>query len=76
MIEAVLDIKENKKTGKKYKIKWMDFPMEEFTWESESFVAKFIQTYYSDPSKLYSRLPDPVIKLAKTIGNSRYHYIG
>ena len=76
IIEAVLDIKENKKTGKKYKIKWMDFPNEEATWESEACVAKFIQMYYSDPSKLGSKLPDPVIKHSKTIGNSKYHYLG
>ena len=75
VIEAVLDIKENKKTGKKYKIKWMDFPVDEATWEGESCVAKFIQIYYSDPSKLGSKLPEPVIKHTKTIGNSQYHYL-
>ena len=76
VIEAVLDIKENKKTGKKFKIKWMDFPAEEATWESGSCVAKFIQAYYSDPSKLGCRLPEPVIKHTKTIGDSQYHYLG
>ena len=76
IIEAVLDIKENKKTGKKFRIKWMDFPIEEATWESETCVAKFIQMYYSDPAKLGSKLPDPVIKHSKTIGNSKYHYLG
>ena len=76
IIESILDIKENKKTGKKYKIKWMDFPEEESTWENESCVAKFIQQYYSDPAKLGSKLPEPVIKHTKTIGDSKYHYLG
>ena len=69
VIEAVLDIKEDKKTGKKYKIKWMDFTLEEATWESTSYVAKFIQIECSDPSKLGSKLH------TKTIGNSQYHYL-
>ena len=65
-----------KKTGEKFKIKWIDFPAEEATWESESCVAKFIQEYYSDPSKLGCKLPEPVIKHTKTIGDSQYHYLG
>ena len=76
VIESILDIKENKQTGKKFKIKWMDFPEEEATWESESCVAKFIQVYYSDRSKLGCKLPEPIIKHSKTIGGSQYHYLG
>ena len=76
VIESILDIKENKQTGKKFKIKWMDFPEEEATWESESCVAKFIQVYYSDRSKLGCKLPEPIIKHSKKIGGSQYHYLG
>ena len=74
IIEAVLIIKENNKTGNKYKIKWMDFP--EAIWESESCVIKLIQVYYSDPAKLGCKLPEPVIKHTKIIKDSHYHYIG
>ena len=75
IIESILDIKENKKTGKKFKIKWMEFPVQQATWEAESCVAKFIQEYYKDPAKLGSKLPEPVIKHTKNIGDSQFHYL-
>ena len=54
----------------------MDFPEEEATWENETCVVQFIQSYYSDPAKLGSKLPEPVIKHTKTICGTQYHYLG
>ena len=75
IIETILDIKENKNTGNKMKVKWLDFTEDKATWEDEKTIPKFIYDYYKDRSKLGTRLPDLVIKASKTIGNNEYYYI-
>ena len=74
VIESVLQIKECKE-GRKFKIKWLDFPIEECTWEPEENIPKFIQNYYKEASKLGKKLPDPQIKHTKTIGGVEYHFL-
>ena len=75
IIESILEINENEKTGKKIKVKWYDFPMEQSTWEDESTIPKFIPSYYDDISKLGLKLLAPVIKTSKEIGNNEYYYL-
>ena len=75
VVESIEDITEDNH-GKKFKVKWVGFEVKDCTWEPEDAIPKFIREYYSDKTKLKSKLPNPVIKCTKTLSNgSKHHYL-
>ena len=75
VIETILETKKTESNETSWKVKWMDYPPEEATWEDSTSIPKFIQDYYSDVSKLGTRLPEPIIKHTKVVGENQYHYL-
>ena len=74
MIESVLDCKT--KDGSKYfKVKWLNFPESESTWEPETSIPKFIQLFYTEKNNLGKPLPNPKLKRSKVAGSETYHYL-
>ena len=76
IIEAILDIVEEERCEKQFKVKWFNFPDEAATLEPEANIPKFIIEYYKDINKLGKALPNPRIKHSKktSIGIS-YHFL-
>ena len=74
VIETILD--KEKRKGKEYlKVKWLNFPENEATWEPSESIPKFIQLYYSDPQKFGKKLPNPKLKRVKKAGSEVYHLL-
>ena len=75
IVESILEIiiEEGKKM---FKVKWFGYNEESATIEPEENIPKFIQNYYSDPSKLGKKLPNPQIKHSKKLTNgTTYHFL-
>ena len=65
-----------KRKGQQYlKVKWLNFPENEATWEPSESIPKFIQLYYSDPQKFGKQLPNPKLKRVKKAGSEVYHLL-
>ena len=75
IVESILEV--TVADGKKlYKVKWYGYDENDSTIEPEENIPKFIQKYYSDPSKLGQKLPNPKVKHSKQLTNgSSYHYL-
>ena len=76
IIETILDIQENEKGEKMFKVKWFNFPEEAATMEPEENIPKFIVEYYKDNSQLGKVLPSPRIKhTKKTTSGTLFHFL-
>ena len=57
-------------------MKWSGFDEDAATWEPSQNVPKFVQAYYKkDPTRLGRKIPNPVIKHSKKVGNTKYHFL-
>ena len=71
IIESILQIR-----GSKWLVKWSGFDENAATWEPSQNVPKFVQAYYKkDPTRLGRKIPNPVIKHSKKVGNTKYHFL-
>ena len=71
IIESILQIR-----GSKWLVKWSGFDEDAATWEPSQNVPKFVQAYYKkDPTRLGRKIPNPVIKHSKKVGNTKYHFL-
>ena len=75
IVESILDITLNE--GKKmYKVKWFGYDKDSATLEPEENIPKFIREYFSDATKLGTKLPNPRIKHSKRLTNgTQYHFL-
>ena len=75
VIESINDGREI--CGKKeYKVKWIGYDENLDTWETEEYIPKFIKKYYSDHTKLKTKLPNPKIQHTKILANgTKMHFL-
>ena len=57
-------------------MKWSGLDEDAARWEPSQNVPKFVQAYYKkDPTRLGRKIPNPVIKHSKKVGNTKYHFL-
>ena len=74
VIETILDV-EIKAEVKNFRVKWLNFPENEATWEPEESIPKFIQLYFNEKSRYGKPLPNPKLKRVKRAGTDVYHLL-
>ena len=74
VIESIVDLR-IKDDSKYFKVKWLNFPPSESTWEPETSIPKFIQSFYMERANLGKPLPNPKLKRSKAAGSETYHYL-
>ena len=74
VVEKILQIKEAN-NDKEFLIRWVGYPETEETWEPEDNIPGVIRKYYTDKSRLGSKLPAPSIRNTKTVDGVKHHYL-
>ena len=74
VIETILET-QSKDDITLFKVKWLNFPASESTWEPEEAIPKFIRIYYKDENNLGKTLPNPKLKRVKKAGSELYHLL-
>ena len=74
VIESILEV-DTKDDETFFKVKWLNFPPSESTWENQNSIPKFIQLYYKDANNFGKRLPNPNLKRVKKAGSAIYHLL-